>query len=75
MPQYLPDPTPDERRREITKLLATALLRFHRRIPATPSKPQESSETGLDDAAEMRPSAATGSAGERGQRPEKGSER
>ena len=69
MPQYIPDPTPDERRHEIAKLLATALLRFHRRVPVTSVKPQESFKTCLDVAGETRLSVATGSAGERGERP------
>ena len=74
MPQYTPDLTANERRCEVAKLLAAALLRFHRRVPATPSPLQESFPTGLDDARETRLSVATGSAGERGQRPEKGIE-
>lgn len=63
MPHHPPDLTPDERRREIAKLLATALLRFHRRIPAAPPSTPETSETCLDVAGETRLSVATGSAG------------
>ena len=66
MPQYIPDPTPDERRHEIAKLLATALLRFHRRRLDGTSLPPDSSQNCLDVPAETRLSVATGSVGERG---------
>jgi hypothetical protein len=68
MPKYVPDLSPAERHREIAKLLATALLRFHRRIPRSPTNSKESSQTGLDAGRESRLSVATGSAGEHRQR-------
>ena len=49
MPHQPLDLTPDERRREIAKLLATALLRSHRRRPEGTSLPPESSQNCLDD--------------------------
>jgi hypothetical protein len=57
--------TPAERRREVTRVLATGLLRFHRHNLAPSACTSESDEKGLDDAGQSRLHAFTCSAGER----------
>jgi len=56
MPHQCSDPTAEERRREVAKLLATGLLRYHRRVrPALPA-PSESAQNQLDECSASRPS-------------------
>jgi hypothetical protein len=60
MPRPQPDPSPEsDRRRDVAKLLAAGLLRFHRRVQPAPS---ESAQNQLDECPQTRPHAATGPA-------------
>ena len=56
---HTPDLTPDQRRREVARLLATGLLRFSRRVLVTPSPPSESVWNSLDECGETRPHGTT----------------
>ena len=62
MPHQCSDPTAEERRREVAKLLAVGLLRFHRRIKNAVSPPSESAGNCLDVPPETSLNAATGPA-------------
>ena len=39
VPRHAPEPSPEQRRQEVAKLLATGLLRFHRRVRPAPPAP------------------------------------
>ena len=63
MPHQPPPPTPEERNREVAKLLAAGLLRFYRRVrPALPA-PSESAQNQLDECRVTRLHGATVAAG------------
>ena len=66
MPQNGTDElTPTEQRREVARILATGLLRYHRRHLAPAAAAPESDQKRLDDAGQSRLHASTRSAGER----------
>jgi hypothetical protein len=74
MPRPLPDPSPESaRRRGVAKLLATGLLRFHRRVQPALLPRAQSAQNELDECGETRPHAATGPAVNAAGDPEKGS--
>ena len=56
--------TPAERRREVARILATGLLRYHRRNLAPSPGTLESDQKRLDDAGQSRLHASTCSPGE-----------
>ena len=70
MPRFTPDPTPADRRREVARLLAAALLRHHRRVQRAVAAPPLESPDCLGNQLAERPgirlNASTRAAGEGG---------
>lgn len=53
-------PSPDDRRREVAAILATAILRLRNRAALPPAKPPDSSPAGLEVSPETRLSVHRG---------------